>query len=286
MLLEESSLPAHAMVVTVLFGHSGNNIDQAAVGTGLPECLDVAVGSFSLLDSEDKEGGLCSKEYGPSTVQALLVKGSLSMTGQSSIKGAQGFLLGQPRSVKLKPRIEKHFGGLAKDWSRALFLSILEKGLQNSQPRREKGNNEDVCADPLIREWVLGRGLSPFSSSRVSTIGLLVDAGRALVEGHGWEKNVRSKEGLLGGALGEGNLLVKMLFMDGSLLEFPQISEEGPFCNDVVVRFGESDPSKVKSGSCSTRETHPLDGLLNKLTSFSSFVGMPVVVLKMRLSPY
>lgn len=84
MLLEESSLPAHAMVVTVLFGHSGNNIDQAAVGTGLPECLDVAVGSFSLLDSEDKEGGSCSKEYGPSTVQALLVKGGLSMTGQSS----------------------------------------------------------------------------------------------------------------------------------------------------------------------------------------------------------
>ena len=41
---------------------------------------------------------------------------------------------------------------------------------------------------------------------------------------------------------------------------------------------------QVKSGSCSKGEVSPLDGFFNKLTSFSNYVGMPVVVLKRRLS--
>lgn len=69
----------------------------------------------------------------------------------------RSFFLGQPKAVEWKPRFEKHSSGLAKDGSRGLTFGKLvnvKKGLQHSQSRREKGSNDEVCADPLIHEWV------------------------------------------------------------------------------------------------------------------------------------
>ncbi|KAL6349511.1 hypothetical protein AAG906_034168 [Vitis piasezkii] len=58
---------------------------------------------------KDKEAcGSCFQKPYPSTDLALLVKASLCVTSQlSSTSFAKGFLLGQPRTVKLKSRLEK-----------------------------------------------------------------------------------------------------------------------------------------------------------------------------------
>ena len=98
-----------------------------------------------------------------------------------------------------------------------------------------------------------------------------------VVEGRGWDKIARLKEGLPGGALGEGSRLLKMMLKDGSLLEFPQNFEAISLCKDIVASFGESDTSKIKSSSCSMGEVLPSENLFDKLTRFSSFLRMPVV---------
>ncbi|RVX14504.1 hypothetical protein CK203_017105 [Vitis vinifera] len=76
--LEESSLPAYATMMSTLV-------------------------------PKDKEAcGSCFQKPYPSTDLALLVKASLCVTSQlSSSSFAKGFLLGQPRTVKLKSRLEK-----------------------------------------------------------------------------------------------------------------------------------------------------------------------------------
>lgn len=78
------------------------------------------------------------------------------MTDHPSKGLAKGFLLGRPRAAKLKTRFGKHSNEQAKDGCRTLVFVKLEKGLQQSQLRSEKGSNKEVCADPLLCEWVLG----------------------------------------------------------------------------------------------------------------------------------
>lgn len=63
----------------------------------------------------------------------------------------------------------------------------------------------------------MGEGwLFPFSFSEVSTNRSPLDGCRAsiqlVVDDRGWEKKDQLNEGLLGGAVGEGNRSLKMLF--------------------------------------------------------------------------
>lgn len=75
-----------------------------------------------------------------------------------------------------------------------------------------------------------------------------------MVEGCGWEKIAQLKEGLPCGALEGGSQPLKMLLKDGSLLEFPQNYEEGPFGKDTIASFGESN----SSSNCLGRGGHIL----------------------------
>ncbi|RVW34343.1 AUGMIN subunit 3 [Vitis vinifera] len=128
-------------------------------------------------------------------------------------------------------------------------------------------------ARPIL-DWIC----SSLRSSNVLSLSEMMELGNQLVvEGRGWDKIARLKEGLPGGALGEGSRLLKMMLKDGSLLEFPQNFEAISLCKDIVASFGESDTSKIKSSSCSMGEVLPSENLFDKLTRFSSFLRMPVV---------
>ena len=88
---------------------------------------EVLVGLLGTLVPKDKEAcGSCFQKPYPSTDLALLVKASLCVTSQlSSSSFAKGFLLGQPRTVKLKSRLEKSFGKLTKNGLRAITFGKL-----------------------------------------------------------------------------------------------------------------------------------------------------------------
>lgn len=91
---------------------------------------------------------------------------------------------------------------------------------------------------------------------------------------------MQMKKGHPGRALGEGSRPLEMMLKDGSLVEFPQNSEVGSLCKDIVSSCRELDSSKIKSSSCSIGEVFSLENLLDKLTRFSSFLGMPMMGLK------